>query len=183
MKIIDWFKSLLSIMKKKEYMLNEKNTEDEIQDRETVFIPKVDIDNLEHQKKREDILMNLRNDIIVENYSEYYNYSKFNFQNIKEKYDNEDVLSDNDITVLECLYKAIKDGNLEEDKIEDNKINIFLKQKPNNIVKLVDILIKKAEDIHEKLDEDTFRRVSVRGLISDSYRDISEFIKEYYNKV
>lgn len=81
MKIIDWFKNLLS-KTKKDYMLKEGNTAENVQQEKKEFIPKVDVNNTVHKKTREDIIRSLRNDIIIEDSSEEYNYTKFSPENI-----------------------------------------------------------------------------------------------------
>lgn len=181
MKIVDWFKNLLSKKKKKDYMLNESNADTYEQKGKTDFVPKVDVNVTETKKSREDILRALQEDIIIENLSEEYNYDKFSNENIRINYDTDSILSDEDIAALSCLYGAIKDGNKRELNMTDNKINTFLKQNPNNIVVLVNLMLKDAKSMYETLDSELARKTSVQGLIPGSYADISEII-ESYNK-
>lgn len=181
MKIVDWFKNLLSKMRKKDYMLNEINADNYEQKGKTDFVPKVDVNATETKKSREDILTALQNDIIVENLSEEYNYGKFSDENIRTNYDTESILSDEDMTALSCLYGAIKDGNRSELNPNDNIINAFLKENPNNIVVLVNLMIRDAKSMYEGLDSEVSSTTSLQGLIPGSYADISEII-ENYNK-
>ncbi len=180
MKIIDWFKSLFSKVRKSNYMLEEGNNESKIkQEEKKDFIPKVDVSNIQHQKTREEILRDLNTDIIIEDFSEQYNYGKFSADNIREKYDLQSKLADEDLTAISCLYGAIKDGNMEERDFSDNNINKFLKENPNNIVVLVNLMIKDAKKLYESLDEDKLKSTTVQGLIPGSYGDISAIIEEY----
>lgn len=184
MKIVDWFKSLLSKSGKNKYMLNEKNMEVHIKQEKDDFIPRVDVDSIEHQKKsREDILRSLKDGIIVEDLSEQYNYTKFNNENIRKEYDRDSILSDEDLTALSCLYGAINEGNMQEDKTTNNKINIFLKKSSNNVVNLVNLMIGNAKSMYEGLDSEISQKTSIQGLIPGSYSDISEIIEEYNKEV
>lgn len=180
MKIIDWFKSLFSKVRKNDYMLEEGNNESKIkQDEKKNFIPRVDVSNIQHQKTREEVLRDLNRDIIIEDLSEEYNYGKFSTDNIREKYDLQSKLTDEDLTAISCLYGAIKDGNKEEHDFSDNKINKFLKENSNNIVVLVNLMIKDAKKLYESLDDDISKSTTVQGLIPGSYGDISTIIEEY----
>lgn len=187
MKIIDWFKSLL-LKIKRDYMLNEKNTVGNEQQEKKEFIPRVDVNNTEHKKTREDIIRSLRNDMIIEDLSEEYNYTKFSPENIKENYDVESVLSDEDITALSCLFGAIKDGNMWHSKLEivndeprltNNKINDFLNKSPDNIVILINLMEKSAKNSYESLGDKKLASTTIQGLIPGSYGDISQLIEEY----
>lgn len=187
MKIIDWFKSLLS-KTKRDYMLNEENTAENEQQEKKEFIPRVDVNNTEHKKTREDIIRSLRNDMIIEDLSEEYNYTKFSPENIKENYDVESVLSDEDITALSCLFGAIKDGNMWHSKLEivndeprltNNKINDFLNKSPDNIVILINLMEKSAKNSYESLGDKKLASTTIQGLIPGSYGDISQLIEEY----
>lgn len=138
MKIVDWFKSLFS-KTKRDYMLKEGNIAGNVQQKKKEFIPKIDVNNTEHKKTREDIIRSLRNDMIIEDLSEEYNYTKFSPESIQENYDAESVLSDEDMTALSCLFGAIKEGNMwhskseivnDESRMTNNKINDFLKKSP-----------------------------------------------------
>ena len=180
MKITDWFKSLLSKVRKNDYMLQKGNNESKIQQEEKKdFIPRVDVSNIQHQKTREEILIDLNTDIIIEDFSEQYNYGKFSADNIRKKYDLQSKLTDEDLTAISCLYGAIKDGHMEERDFSDNKINKFLKENPNNIVVLVNLMIKDAKKLYESLDDDKLNSTTVQGLIPGSYGDISAIIEEY----
>ena len=181
MKIVDWFKNLISKMRKKDYMLNETNTDTYEQKGKTDFVPKVDVNATEIKKSREDILRELQEDIIVEDLSEEYNYSKFSNENIRKNYDRDSILSDDDVAALSCLYGAIKEGNRRELKLSNNKINTFLKENPNNIVVLVNLMIRDAKSMYEDLDSEIASMTSAQGLIPGAYIDISEII-ESYNK-
>lgn len=187
MKIIDWFKSLLS-KTKRDYMLNEENTAENEQQEKREFIPRVDVNNTEHKKTREDIIRSLRNDMIIEDLSEEYNYTKFSPENIKENYDVESVLSDEDITALSCLFGAIKDCNMWHSKLEivndeprltNNKINDFLNKSPDNIVILINLMEKSAKNSYESLGDKKLASTTIQGLIPGSYGDISQLIEEY----
>ena len=178
MKILDWFKNLLKI-RKKDYMLNEENKDNNKLKNKTDFVQKIDVNAIENSKSREDIFISLLNDIIVEDLSEHYNYTKFSSENIRAKYDNDSILSKEDITALGCLYGAIKQGNMDERKMVDNKINTFLKQNPNNIVILINLMINDAKSMYESIEKETSITTSVEGLIPGSYSDISEMIEKY----
>lgn len=188
MKILDWFKKMLS-KAKKDYMLNEGNSANEVVQAKKEFVPKVDVNNTEHKKSREEIIRSLRDDIIVEDLSEQYNYTKFSPENIRGKYDMDSILSDEDMTALSCLYGAITDGNMwhstskivnGELKIEGNKINHFLKASPDNIIVLINLMEKDARKLYEKrLEDKKLPPPSIQGLIPGSYDDISKLIEEY----
>lgn len=187
MKIVDWFKSLFS-KTKRDYMLNEGNVARNVQQEKKEFIPKIDVNNTEHKKTREDIIRSLRNDMIIEDLSEEYNYTKFSPENIQENYDVESVLSDEDMTALSCLFGAIKDGNMwhskseimkDELRLTNNKINDFLKKSPDNIVILINLMEKSARNLYESLGDKKLVSTTVQGLIPGSYGDISQLIEEY----
>ena len=78
MKIAEWFKKLINKISKKDYMLEEGSKEQvaepKTSEQNTDWIPKVDVSNLKPQKTREDVIRGLRDDIIVEDLSEEYNY-------------------------------------------------------------------------------------------------------------
>lgn len=183
MKIIDWFKGMLSKIGKKKYMLNESNIQSKVKTSNTNFVPRVEVNNT---KSREDIIRSLRKDMIVKDLSEEYNYTKFSPENIREKYDMESILSAEDMTALSCLYGAIKDGNNSEFKgfNEDinNNINKFLEENPNNIVTLINLMIKDAKKMYDSLGDDRLENTTVQGLIPGSYGDISQLIEEYNNE-
>lgn len=186
MKIVDWFKNLINKISKKDYMLEEGSkeqvTEPKTKEQNTDWIPKVDVSNLKPQKTREDVIRGLRDDIIIEDLSKEYNYGKFSEENIKAKYDTDNLLSENDLTAIECLYGAIKDGNKEVyPKFNENKINMFLKENPNNIVTTINLMIQDAKKTYQGLDKETIREFGtmVNGLIPGSYTDISNIIENY----
>ena len=186
MKIVDWFKNLINKISKKDYMLEEGSkeqvTEPKTKEQNTDWIPKVDVSNLKPQKTREDVIRGLRDDIIVEDLSEEYNYGKFSEENIKAKYDTDNLLSENDLTAIECLYGAIKEGNKEVyPRFDENKINIFLKEKTNNIVTTIDLMIQNAKKEYQKVDKEMIESygITVNGLIPGSYTDISNIIENY----
>ena len=194
MKIIDWFKNLLKKTSRKDYMLSDVNSSVNNSKSNKDFVTKIDVNGIKTEKTREDILKSLREDIIVEDLSEEYNYSKFSDEYIKDNYDSNSILSDEDKTALSCLYGAIKNGNSElflhngmkyDDNsklLSDNKINNFLKQNPNNIVVLINLMIQDAQNMYNSLTDDSLSsKTSVQGLISGSYTEISEII-ERYNK-
>lgn len=187
MKVVDWFKSLFS-KAKRDYMLKEGNVAGNVQQEKKEFIPKIDVNNTEHKKTREDIIRSLRNDMIIEDLSEEYNYTKFSPENIQENYDAESMLSDEDMTALSCLFGAIKEGNMWHSKSEivnnelrmtDNKINDFLKKSPENIVILINLMEKSAKNSYEDLGDKKLASTTVQGLIPGSYGDISQLIEEY----
>ena len=186
MKIADWFKKLINKISKKDYMLEEGSkeqvAESKTSEQNTDWIPKVDVSNLKPQKTREDVIRGLRDDIIIEDLSEEYNYGKFSEENIKAKYDTDNLLSENDLTAIECLYGAIKDGNKEVyPRFDENKINIFLKEKTNNIVTTIDLMIQNAKKEYQKVDKEMIESygITVNGLIPGSYTDISNIIENY----
>ena len=186
MKIADWFKKLINKISKKDYMLEEGSKEQvaepKTSEQNTDWIPKVDVSNLKPQKTREDVIRELRDDIIIEDLSEEYNYGKFSEENIKAKYDTDNLLSENDLTAIECLYGAIKEGNKEVyPRFDENKINIFLKEKPNNIVTTIDLMIQNAKKEYQKVDKEMSESygITVNGLIQGSYTDISNIIENY----
>ncbi len=186
MKILDWIKKLLT-RTKRDNMLNEGIETNYTHQEKKEFIPKVDITNVEHKKTREDIFRNLNKDIIIEDLSEQYNYDKFSPENIRKKYDTDSILSAEDMTTLSCIYGAIKDGNMSERRTSDNKINIFLKKNPNNIITLVTLIQRYAKNEYDKLkrksEEDTEMKVFIPDsygcLVPGSYSDISKLIDEY----
>lgn len=187
MKILDWFKKILS-KSKKDYMLNEGNIENEVAQGKKEFVQKVEVNNTEHKKSREDIIRSLRDDMIVEDLSEEYNYTKFSPENIREKYDMDSILSDEDMTALSCLYGAIKDGNMwhatseivnGELKMKGNQINDFLKKSPDNIIVLINLMQKDARNSYESLGDKKLDSTIVQGLIPGSYGDISQLIEDY----
>lgn len=146
------------------------------------WIPKVDVSNLKPQKTREDVIRGLRDDIIVEDLSEEYTYGKFSEENIKAKYDTDNLLSENDMTAIQCLYGAIKEGNKEVyPKFDENKINMFLKEKPNNIVTTVNLMIQDAKKEYQRADKELIEGygITVNGLIPGSYTDVSNIIENY----
>lgn len=187
MRIVDCFKNLLS-KNKKDYMLNEGNVANKVMQHKKEFIPKMNIDNIEHKKSRKDIIRSLKNDIIVEDLSEEYNYTKFSPENIREKYDPDSTLSEEDMTALSCLYGAIKDGNMRhstseivngEIRMKNNKINDFLKKAPDNIIILINLMEKDARNLYEGLGDKKLASTTIQGLIPGSYGDISQLIEEY----
>lgn len=186
MKIVDWFKNLINKISKKDYMLEEGSkaqvTEPKTNEQNTDWIPKVDVSNLKPQKTREDVIRGLRDDIIVEDLSEEYNYGKFSEENIKANYDTDNLLSEDDKTAIECLYGAIKEGNKEVyPKFDENKINMFLKEKPNSIITTINLMIQNAKKEYQKVDKEMIESygITVNGLIPGSYIDISNIIENY----
>lgn len=187
MKILDWFKKILS-KSKKDYMLNEGDSENEVVQDKKEFVPKVKVNNTEHKKSREDIIRSLRDDMIVEDLSEQYNYTKFSPEDIREKYDMDHILSDEDMTALSCLDEAIKDGNMwytksewvnGELKLQGNQINDFLKKSPDNIIVLINLMHKYARNFYESLGDEKWDFTTVQGLIPSSYDVISQLIEEH----
>ena len=186
MKIVDWFKNLINKISKKDYMLEEGSKEQvaepKTNEQNTDWIPKVDVSNLKPQKTREDVIRGLRDDIIVEDLSEEYNYGKFSKEKIEAQYDTDNLLSEDDKTAIECLYGAIKEGNKEVyPKFDENKINMFLKEKPNNIVTTINLMIQNAKKEYQKVDKEMIESygITVNGLIPGSYTDISNIIENY----
>lgn len=186
MKIVDWFKNLINKISKKDYMLEEGSkaqvTEPKTNEQNADWIPKVDVANLKPQKTREDVIRGLRDDIIVEDLSEEYNYGKFSKEKIEAQYDTDNLLSEDDKTAIECLYGAIKEGNKEVyPKFDENKINMFLKEKPNNIVTTINLMIQNAKKEYQKVDKEMIESygITVNGLIPGSYTDISNIIENY----
>ena len=186
MKIVDWFKNLINKISKKDYMLEEGSkaqvTEPKTNEQNADWIPKVDVSNLKPQKTREDVIRGLRDDIIVEDLSEEYNYGKFSKEKIEAQYDTDNLLSEDDKTAIECLYGAIKEGNKEVyPKFDENKINMFLKAKPNNIVTTINLMIQNAKKEYQKVDKEIIESygITVNGLIPGSYTDISNIIENY----
>ena len=96
MKIIDWFKNLLKKTSRKDYMLSDVNSSVNNSKSNKDFVTKIDVNGIKTEKTREDILKSLREDIIVEDLSEEYNYSKFSDEYIKDNYDSNSILSDED---------------------------------------------------------------------------------------
>ena len=187
MKILDWFKKILS-KSKKDYMLNEGDSENEVVQDKKEFVPKVKVNNTEHKKSREDIIRSLRDDMIVEDLSEQYNYTKFSPEDIREKYDMDHILYDEDMTALSCLDEAIKDGNMwytksewvnGELKLQGNQINDFLKKSPDNIIVLINLMHKYARNFYESLGDEKWDFTTVQGLIPSSYDVISQLIEEH----
>ena len=186
MKIAEWFKKLINKISKKDYMLEEGSKEQvaepKTSEQNTDWIPKVDVSNLKPQKTREDVIRRLRDDIIVEDLSEEYNYGKFSKEKIEANYDTDNLLSEDDKTAIQCLYGAIKEGNKEVyPRVDENKINMFLKEKPNNIVTTVNLMIQDAKKEYQRVDKEMIERygITVNGLIPGSYTDISNIIENY----
>lgn len=186
MKIVDWFKNLINKISKKDYMLEEGSKEQvaepKTNEQNADWIPKVDASNLKPQKTREDVIRGLRDDIIVEDLSEEYNYGKFSKEKIEAQYDTDNLLSEDDKTAIQCLYGAIKEGNKEVyPRVDENKINMFLKEKPNNIVTTVNLMIQDAKKEFQRADKEMIERygITVNGLIPGSYADISNIIENY----
>lgn len=184
MKIIDWFKNLINKITKKDYLLEEGNkeqvTKSKINTKNKDWIQRIDLTRQKQKRTREDIIRGLRDDIIVEDLSEELNYDKFSEEKIRSKYDPENLLSENDLTAIECLYGAIEYGNKEVyPHFDRNKINLFLKENPNNIVTVVNLVIKDAENLYKSLDKKTADTVTVNGLITGSYDEIVELIECY----
>ena len=186
MKIVDWFKNLINKISKKDYMLEEGSkaqvTEPKTNEQNADWIPKVDVSNLKPQKTREDVIRGLRDDIIVEDLSEEYNYGKFSKEKIEAQYDTDNLLSEDDKTAIQCLYGAIKDGNKEVyPRFDENKINMFLKENPNNIVTTVNLMIQDAKKEYQRADKEMIEKygITVNGLIPGSYTDISNLIENY----
>ncbi len=186
MKIAEWFKKLINKISKKDYMLEEGSKEQvaepKTSEQNTDWIPKVDVSNLKPQKTREDVIRGLRDDIIVEDLSEEYNYGKFSKEKIEANYDTDNLLSEDDKTAIQCLYGAIKEGNKEVyPRVDENKINMFLKEKPNNIVTTVNLMIQDAKKEYQRVDKEMIERygITVNGLIPGSYTDISNIIENY----
>ncbi len=186
MKIVDWFKSLLK-KTKSNHMLTEGNVAEDLHQEKKEVVPKIDVSKAEHKKSREDIIRSLRNDMIIEDFSEEFNNTKFSPESIRENYDVESLLSDEDMTALNCLFGAIKDG-VWHSKTEivngelrrtGHKINDFLKKSPDNIVILINLMEKSAKDLYESLGDKKFASTTVQGLIPGSYSDISQLIEEY----
>lgn len=169
-------------------MLDDGNSVNEVVQAKKEFVPKVEVNNTELKKSREDIIRSLRDDMIVEDLSEEYNYTKFSPENIRGKYDLDSILSDEDMTAISCLYGAIKDGNMRystseivngELKMRGNKINDFLKKSPDNIIVLINLMLEDAKNMYEGLDSEMASRTSKQGLIVGSYTDVTEIIKNY----
>lgn len=178
MKILDWFRNLLSKTKKSN-MLNEGMDDNIVPQKKSAFVPRQEV-GIEQTQTREEILRALREDMIVEDLSKEYDNTTFSSEWIRKEYDKNLILSEEDITALGCLYGAINDGNMfGERKIEDNKVNAFLKQEPNNIVTLVNLMIKDAENMYEGLEKDIQAETSVQGLIPGAYNEICQLIEEY----
>lgn len=186
MRIVDWFKNLINKISKKDYMLEEGSkeqvAESKTSEQNADWIPKVDVSNLKPQRTREDVIRGLRDDIIVEDLSEEYNYGKFSKEKIEANYDTDNLLSEDDKTAIECLYGVIKEGNKEVyPKFDENKINMFLKEKPNNIVTTINLMIQNAKKEYQKVDKEMIESygITVNGLIPGSYTDISNIIENY----
>ena len=187
MKIIEWLKSIFAkFFSKKEYMLNEKNEEliryPEEQREKEAFLQELNEEVSSVTKSREEILMSLTDEIIVEDLSETYTYGKFSEEGIRQRYDKYNVLSSNDVTAINCLYGAIKEGNISEPEFARNKIHDFLKEKMDNIVILIDLMIEDAKKLYEEMMNDSIYTVkpdSIKSVIPGSYMDISSIIEEY----
>ena len=186
MKIVDWFKNLINKISKKDYMLEEGSKEQvtasKTNGQNTDWIQKVDVSNLKPQKTRDDVIKGLRDDIIVENLSEEYNYGKFSREKIEAQYDKDNLLTEEDKTAIQCLYGAIKDENHNTyPKCDENKIIKFLKENPNNIVTTVNLMIQNAKKEYQRADKEMIERygITVNGLIPGSYTDISNLIENY----
>ena len=174
MKIIEWFKKIFS---KKEAKMITESTET-VPKATTEFIPKVGEDELiKHPKTREEVIRSMNEKMIQENSALDIEYNEFTTKKIRENYDKEEVLSEEDMTSLYLLYEAIKDGNIEEP--EANKINEFLKQSNDNLVTLVDMMEKDAKENYASLNSEVATKTSVKNLIRGSYESIIEYIEKY----
>lgn len=58
---------------------------------------------------------------------------------------------------------------------------MFLKEKPNNIVTTVNLMIQDAKKEYQRVDKEMIERygITVNGLIPGSYTDISNIIENY----
>lgn len=175
MKIIEWFKNILTKIRKEDYMLKENNETNVNHDGES-FVAKV---NIEKTNTREEIFRSLKETIIQQAVSEEYTSNEFTDEKIKEEYDKDSILADEDITALKCIYSGIKDGNLDEGNPENNKISEFLKEKPNNIAVLINLMIKDAQIMYNSLDKEMAEKTQVKELIVGSYSSISNIIDKY----
>ena len=61
------------------------------------------------------------------------------------------------------------------------KNNLFLKEKTNNIVTTIDLMIQNAKKEYQKVDKEMIESygITVNGLIPGSYTDISNIIENY----
>ena len=58
---------------------------------------------------------------------------------------------------------------------------MFLKEKPNNIVTTVNLMIQDAKKKFQRVDKEMIERygITVNGLIPGSYTDVSNIIENY----
>lgn len=179
MKIVEWFKNLINRINKKENLLSETN-ETKKNDKKNSFVEKVDVKQ-KYEKSREDILKEVKLEIILRALADPEDYALFK-EDIKSEYDKEDILSREDMEALECIYRAIKEGNLEVHSSFENRISVFLKNEPTNIVTLVDRLIQDAKNMYDKVQEHNEEAETFEHLIADSYNELVETIEQIEEK-
>lgn len=132
MKVVDWFKSLFS-KAKRDYMLKEGNVAGNVQQDKKEFIPKIDVNNTEHKKTREDIIRSLRNDMIIEDLSEEYNYTKFSPENI--------------VILINLMEKSAKNSyeDLGDKKLAFTTVQGLIPGSYGDISQLIEEYIKETE--------------------------------------
>ena len=107
MKIIDWLKNLINKFQKKDNLLSEGKN-DLTKKEKNNFVEKVTV-----SKKiatREEILPKIKTELILKALSDPDNYDLFK-EDIKNEYDKDNVLKSQDMEAMECIYRAIKEGN------------------------------------------------------------------------
>lgn len=177
MKIIEWFKKIFSKKETKKIAENCEVTK-KIEKDPTEFIPKVGEEQLIKQPKtREEIIKSMNEKMITEENIVDIEYNEFTAERIRENYDKEGILSEEDTTSLYLLYEAVKDGNIEEP--ETNKINEFLKKSEDNLIVLVNLMEKDAKEAHTSLDSEVATKTPVKNLLRGSYKSIVEDIEKY----
>ena len=179
MKIVEWLKNLINRITKKENLLSETN-ETNKNDEKNRFVQKVVVKQ-KYEKTREDILRDVKREIILKALANPENYTSFK-EDIKSEYDKEDILSKEDMEALECIYRAIREGNVEVCSSFENRISMFLKQESTNIVILVNRMIEDAKNMYKKVQLHDGDSKDLENLIADSYNELVEIIEQIEEK-
>lgn len=148
--------------------------------RKNSFVEKIIISE-EYKKTREDVLMSLEREIVLKAITEE-SYDNEALNDIYKEFDKDDILLSEDRAALECLYKAIKQGNMRTYDTSNNKILEFLKGRPDNIVKLINVMIKDATDMNEHIHDEQKKIKDFKRLIADTYDDLATMVEDIQEK-
>lgn len=178
MKIIDWVRKLIK-RDSSDYLLEEVNSKTVRQ----AFIDKLAITNLKKGKTREDILRNLskevffKEDPVTKTNERRKGKRDFDETYINEKYDRNNILSEEDLVSLVYLYYAVKDGNTIERG--NNFLRNFLTKNPNNIIIAINLMIEEGKREYKNLKDEVDIPMTAKDLIPDTYDYICELIEDY----